>query len=325
MSKALDKLEATVTESAKKGTAVKNMSREQLLDYMMSVGSALRAHLQFFNDLGEGNIKLHDWMLLARKNQTTLQSVGVYNKLIANSTGIAKHRMEAAFCGGLVDTASAMASIMDELTVNISKLFTDKTFNLYNTKISHVAIYGMLEEANDLSKFMEAYICVFMHDRDSNLPKTNKAQDAELAKVEAISDCMSRTLNGKLGKTFAAAIARYKASGNDVCVLTADNQSSAKFAKLGNEVGESNIKSGCKGLHIFRIIGDFWTDFWDARARKQRALREQLKARVEYLQMTLDGVDPNSAEYKRVCQIIKNYGNEIDRLNQKIDAYYNED
>lgn len=326
MSRALDKLDASVASSVKDGSATKNMTREQLLDYTISCASAIKAHLQFFTDLADKSGKLQEKLLLKRKTSDKTVFMETWNKLLNNLTGIAKNRHETRFCGAIVESLQATASVLDEVTMNIDKLFVDKTFNLYNTKISHVAIYGVLDNATTLAAFTENLIAAFFAACPSGNFKLAPYQQKYLEEhTEAVGEICCKMINGKLGKTFAAGILRYKQSGNDTAVLTTDNQSAAKFAKLGGEVNESDIKSGVHGLHIFRVIGDFIVDFFDWRARKQRALREQHKARVEYLQMELEGEDPNSEKYKRIVKIIKNYNDLIARLNQKIDKYYNED
>lgn len=326
MSRALDKLDNEVTSSVKNGSATKNMTRDQLLDYAISCSAALKAHLQFFTDLGASSSKFKEKIDLARKNADKTKFIEIYNRLLTNLTGVAKARQESSFSGALIEAAQAAVAVLDEVTINIDKLFVDKTFNLYNTKISHVAIYGVMDNASTLAAFMEAYINAFFASCPSGNFKLAPYQASYLDdKVEAVGDICCRMINGKMGKTFAAAILRFKKSGNDTSVLTSDNQSAVKFAKIGTEVSESDIRSGCKGLHIFRVIGDFIVDFFDNRARKQRALREQHKARVEYLQMELEGEDPNSPRYKKIIKIIKNYNDMIDRLNQKLDKYYNEE
>ena len=60
-------------------------------------------------------------------------------------------------------------------------------------------------------------------------------------------------------------------------------------------------------------------------ARLVRSLREQNKARVEFLQMELDGENPESPRYKKIVQVIKNYNDQIARMDQYLDKYYNED
>ena len=311
MSRALDKLDAKVTASVKDGTAIKNMTRDQLLDYAVSCSTGIKASLSFFDELEPASVeKLKDKLIELRKANSKDLVVEVENVLLNNLTGIAKARQDRAFQGAVLETARGLVMIIDEIILNIDKLFADKTFNLYNTKISNVAVYGMLGSADTLGKYLECYVAaVLMSMKPDVMTVTPYAKKYVVAHAEEVADFCNRMINGKLNKTFTAGIIRYKKSGNDTAILTSDNQSAAKFAKLGGEVNESDVKSGCKGLYIFKLS----------------AMREQNKARVEFLQMELEGEDPNSERYKKIVKIIKNYNDMIDRLNQKIDKYYNDE
>jgi hypothetical protein len=324
MSRALDKLEATIKAEVAAGSAVKTMNRDQLIDEISNVMSGLTTNLSFFTGLGEECEKLHGWYVSERKNNSKLPSIAFMSKVYSHLTGKAKISMEKTFFGPMVDALASMGVMFTEITNNISKLFADKTFNLYNTKISHVAVLGMLEDARLVNRCCEAFIAVMCNDRCKELPVAPYQKKLLDDSAEQLSDILNRTVDGRQSKTFAAAITRYKSSGNDVTVLSSDNNSAVQFAKLDGDVSESTIRSGCRGLAIFRWIGDLWSDYQDAKARKAAALREEHIARVKFLQMQLMGEDPNSAEYKRLAKIIANYEVLINRLNQKLDKYYNE-
>lgn len=326
MSKALTKLDATVNKMVQNGTATKCMKREELIDFASRTATVIKSHLAFFSDLAAQADKMQQDVLSARKANTKNSFMNAWNEVYKGLTGVAKMRMEKNFCGAIVDTSAAMASLLDDVVANIDKLFADKSINLYNTKISHVAIYGMIDRAEEVACFDEMLIAAYLESKNSTEFKLTKGQSACLAEGSSkMAEICNMMINGKTGKTFAAAIQRYKSSGNDVNVVTADNQAAGQFAKLDTTVNEGDVEAGCKGLWIFKWIGDKIVDMLDNRARKQRILREQHKARVEFLQMELEGVDPNSEKYKKLVKAIKFYQDEINRLNQKLDEYYNED
>ena len=327
MSKALDKLDASVTEAVKNGTASKNMTKEQFIDYATAISAAINTHLQFFTDLGTVTAKLQSDLIAGVKANSKNLTVTVWNKLNAGLTGVAKHRQESNYLGALIETMQASSSIIGEIVANVDMLFgDDKSFNLYNTKISHVAVYGIVDSARILAKFAEAYITAIIADKKSDTFKVPAYQSKYLeAHVSEVADICCRMINGRMRKIFTTGVINYRKSGSDVALVSAENASNSKFAKIGGQVTESDISTGCRGLRIFRIIGDFITDWFDDEARANRALRDQHKARVECHRMELEGEDPNSERYKRIVKIIKNYNDMIDRLNQKIDKYYNED
>lgn len=326
MSNALNKLDSKVNDAVKNGTAAKNMSKDQLLDYMSNAASMIRSQLQFFTDCGPMLAKLQSSLMASRKAASQSFLVQVWNKLDKGLIGAAKLRQESGYFGALVESMQATVGILEEVSANVDKLFVDKSFNLYNTKISHVAIYGVIDSAETLANYSKCLISAVMADKKPDEFALAKYQKAFLLdKADDIASICVRMINGKLGKTFTAGVLRYKQSGDDVCVLTTDNQSASKFAKIGGGVNEEDVKRGCRGLSIFRWIGDRWTDMFDWVARLVRSLREQNKARVEFLQMELDGENPESPRYKKIVQVIKNYNDQIARMDQYLDKYYNED
>lgn len=325
MSKALNTLDATINKMIKSGVNAKTMKREELIDFASRTSSTIKSHLQFFTDMAAASDKMQQAVLADRKANTKNSFMNAWNEIYKNLTGVAKMRMERNFCGAIVDTSIAMSQLLDDVVINIDKFFADKSISLYNTKISHVAIYGMIERAETVACFDEMIIAAYLESKSSEF-KLTKGQLACLTEgATEMSDICNTMINGKIGKTFATAIARYKSSGNDTVVVTSDNQAAGQFAKLDNLVNEEDVTFGCKGLRIFRWIGDKIVDMLDNRARKQRLLREQHKARVEFLQMELNDLDPNDEKYKRIVKAIKVYQDEINRLNQKLDDYYDED
>ena len=328
MSKALDKLDATVKSEVQSGSAVKNMTRDQIVDEISAVVQNIRANLAFFQGLSpEQSEKLQNYFLDEKKFSGKKLSIDFLSDLSKHLIGKAKLTQEKQFGGAIVDALSSFGTIFQEIMENVNDLFGDKTFNLYNTKVSHVAVLGMVESARYTCQVAESFVDQFIADRAPNSFQKPAAYRSKFLKgaAEKTAEILNNVVNGRKSKSFAAAVKKYKASGNDVTVLGADGASSVQFSKLEGDIDELTIKSGSKGLKIFRILGNWWTDIQDTRARKQAALREQHLARVQFLQMELAGEDPNSERYQRLVKIIKNYEQMIDRLNQKLDKYYNED
>lgn len=325
MSKALDKLDAAVKAEVAAGSAVKTMNRDQLVDEISNVTLSLRTNLSFFTGLGaNGCDKLQGWYVAERKNNSKLASIVFMGEVYSHLTGKAKLSMEKAFCGPIVDSMAGFIAMFDEIINNIGKLFADKTFNLYNTKVSHVAVLGMIHDANILNRVVEAFIAQLCHDKCAELSVAPYQSKLLAGSAQEIADIVNKCVDARHSKSFTAAVLKYKTSGNDVTILNSSNDSAVQFAKLDGNISESTIKSGSRGLAIFRWIGDFWTDYQDAKMRKQAALRDEHEARVKFLQMLLLDADPSSAEYERLTKIISNYEMLINRLNQKLDKYYSE-
>ena len=324
MSKALDNLSRAVTFTAKtsSGTVI---SKDRIVDLIDEDLGALYNVAQFFTAIADSSDKLQKWLVDSKSN-TSLASIAIYNKIAAALTLSAKTANNTKFLGAMRDTINALIIILEDISGNLDKLFTDKNITIYNTKISHVAIYGMIENGKMFADFVTAYIEILMSDRSDALGKPEKYVFNRVNEyLEDACALMNRVLNQRLSKTFTAAIIKYRNGGADTTVVNGENKPTVQFTKINSEVTEQDIQAGSRGFKLFRIIGDWFVDRKDRKNRRRIALRDQLQARARLLQLELDGVEKDSPEYKRLVKIIANYQKQIDRLNQEIDKYENED
>ena len=322
MSKAIDNLGRAVEAAVKTSSGVV-LTKDKIIDLIDSDLSDLYNVSQFFTAIEENAPKLQAWV--ASNSRNNFKSMQVYNKIMAGLAGSAKQTQANRFLGAMVDTTNALIVIMEEISGNLDKLFGEKSITIYNTKISQVAIYGMISNANDFAKFCSAYIEQFMADRNAKLGQPEKYVGTILdTGIENAVTLMNRVLNQRLSKTFTAAILKYRNGGSDINVVNGENKPTVQFTKVTPEVTEADIQAGTKGFKIFRWIGNYFVDRRDRKNRKNVAMREQLQARARLLQLELDNVDPESPEYQRLLKIIANYQKQIVRLNQEIAKYEEE-
>ena len=322
MSKSIDTLDKAVNNVIKDASG-KSISKDQLVEIIDNNISFLRQAGLFFTNLGDDGAKLKKYLDSNLKNNS-LKSVQIYNAVCAGLNSASKRAMEQKFLGAFADTLTGLAVILNSVCDNINVLFADKQITVYNTKISQVAIFGMIDNARIFSQYVFDYIALFMSDRNADLLKPAKYTLSNLdSNLGTVIEVINRTIGGNLSKSFVNAIKKYKASGVDVTVVNGGT-SSAQFARVNSEVTDNDIQSGARGLRIFKLIGDWLVNISDTKRRKLMAERDVLDARVQLLQLELNGVDPDSPEYKRWVTIIKNYQALLDRLNAKL-AKYEED
>lgn len=324
MSKALDNLGREVEFAAKtaSGTVI---PKDKIVDLIDEDLGALYNVAQFFTAIADNSDKLQKWIVDSKSN-TSLTSIALYNKMSAALTLTARTANNTRFLGAMSDTVNALIIILEDISGNLNKLFVDKNITIYNTKISHVAVLGMIESGKMFADFVSAYIEVLMSDRSSALGKPEKYVFNRLNRYfEESCGLMNRVLNQRLSKTFTSALIKYRNGGSDSTVVNSANKSTVHFTKINSEVTEQDIQAGARGFKVFRWIGDWFVDRKDRKNRRRIALRDQLQARARLLQLELEGVEKDSPEYKRIVKIIENYQKQIDRLNQEIDKYENED
>ena len=319
--KSLDQLDKAVVDTIK-DAAGKSMTKDQLITiiddtvaYLGNIGGFLGR----LND-GEAGPKLKAY--LDQHARDNAESIKIYNQINGQLMTAAKKSMESKFLGAFQDTLVGLCVVLDQCIDNIDGLFAEKNITIYNTKISHVAIFGMIQNARVFGQFVSDYVALFMADRNSSLFKPARyTMEALKSHTADAVEIINRTLGGKLDKSFVQAIKKYHASGTDIGVVNGSSKSAVQFARINNDVTDTDIKAGAKGLAIFRFIGDWFVDLEDAKRRKLIAERDQLEARAQLLQLELNGTAESSPEYKKYTTIIKNYQSLIDRLNAKIAKY----
>ena len=321
MSRALDNLSKVVANTVKTESGVV-ITKDKMIDLIDAGLGDLYNVSQFFTALEADQDKLRDWLTGAVKNAGSLKALGLYNKIMTKLTGSASAAMGRRFLGAMSDTVNAMIVIMEEVSGNIDKLFVETNLTIFNTKISQVAVIGVIENSHMFSEFCTKFIEALMYDRNQNLDRPERyVYDFLDSNVELACTLMNRVLNNKLSNTFMSALLKYRNSGSDSNVVNSESKPSVQFARIGSEVTENDIDAGARGFKIFRIIGNFFSDLTDKRNRRKMALRDQLQARARLLQLELNGVDPESSEYQRLVKIIANYQKQIDRLNQSLAKY----
>lgn len=320
MSKALDTLNKSVTDVIKNASG-KSFTKDELIELIDDQIRFLRNDLQFFTCISDVDSLLRQYVSNNAQN-TKLASITIYNRINAGLNTAARRANNERFMGAFADTLAGLIEILDTCNDNIDSLFADKSVTIFNTKISQVAVFGMLDSARIFGQFVVDYINLFMSDRDVRLfkPAPYSIKNIE-SNVDNVIAMINRIIGGKLSKSFVASLKKYRSSGSDTNVVGADNKASTQFAKINNDVTDSDIMAGSHGLAIFKWLGDWMVDRTDRKIRKLRAERDMLQARAQLLQLELDGADEDSPEVKRQIEIIKNYQKLIDRLNQRLAEY----
>lgn len=323
MAKSIDKLDAAISAQLSSKGAIASLTKDQFLDFIDLVSGSVKTNLKFYTDTAHLEKQMKEF--IKPKAGETRKSVIFYQAIYKEMQFASKKAMDERFMGAIVDTLAAYAVVLDEVSKNIDNIFQNKSINLFNTKVSHAVVFGMIADAEIFCKFVDWFNTLMMSEMIPALPGILPYQLKYLeAAVKVVPALINRVVNGRFNSTFVAGIMNYKNGGSDVLVVNGDNQSNAKFAKIAGNVTDSDIESGARGISLFKKIGDWWVTLKDEKMRRLRAERDLVQARVQLLKLDLDGMDPESPEYKKQVKIIENYTALIARLDQKLDKYYNQ-
>lgn len=221
--------------------------------------------------------------------------------------------------------------IIDALDRMITTAFKDKAITVYNTKLSHVAIFGLINEAELFINYatylfdgVNYELC--QHNGVRELPPPKKYRQAKLQKdmAEFVEICKNRL--SSTSTAIASEIEKVR-QNLDVNLIGDDNAINTGFINIGkiSPMIRNILGIGARKFFIFRWLGEQWQLLKYARYQKAKKEKEWLEAHVALLKLDLQGADPNSEEYRKLVKVIESYNEMIAELDQKIDAYMNED
>ena len=221
--------------------------------------------------------------------------------------------------------------ILEALDRMISTAFKDKAITVYNTKLSHIAIFGLINEAELFINYatylfdgVNYELC--QHNGVRELPPPKKYRQAKLQKnfAEFVEICKNRLAT--TSTAIAAEIEKIR-QNLDVNLIGDDNAINTGFINIGkiSPMIRNILGVGARKFFIFRWLGEQWQLLKYSRYQKAKKEKEWMEAHVALLKLDLQGVDPNSEEYRKLVKVIESYNEMIAELDQKIDAYMNED
>jgi hypothetical protein len=114
---------------------------------------------------------------------------------------------------------------------------------------------------------------------------------------------------------------------NDVNLIGDDNTANLGFVQTTSytPMMRNLFTTGARSfVHvIFQSLGELWNLIKNHKYTKAKKEKEWMEAHVALLKLQLQGVDPNSDEYRKQVQIIESYNEMIAELDQKIAQYEN--
>ena len=220
---------------------------------------------------------------------------------------------------------------LETIERNTSNTFKDKAITVYNTKLSQVAIMGVIEEAETFADFTVYLIDNISYEICENngvkeLPMTKRYRIQKIQKylTEYIQICKNRMSSN--ASVITSEIDRVK-NNLDVNLVDENNNPNTGFMQFEkySPVVRNFMQTGARKFIIFRWLGEQWNIIKHSRYLKAKKEKEWLESHVALLKLQLQNVDPNSDEYRKQVKIISAYDEMIAGIDQKIDAYLNEE
>jgi len=318
----IKELEARLNEMVSSREAfAKHVDRAALKEYISTLVSETRSVVEALSEITTPTMGAAIKRLIDQSKST--QAVKTYQSFLSE---LKKQPNKNAFkaedtvpFSSLVESGKRWLVILTELESNVDDLFKHNTINLFNGRLSHVVVIGLIAEARMLVKFskylLSAVVSAVTNQRDIAKYRYVWMDEYMTPVGEMVSKSLGRTDN----YNFKAIIKDLQTKAVDVALIDDFNKTQLDMVNNSkvSTSAKSLIKAGIKKLGLFRWIGEIFVNRKQEKIEKKRREVEWMKAHVELLKMKLDEMDEDDPEYQRLVKIIQRYEEMITKADKE--------
>ena len=147
MASMIDLLGEKVNKILGKADNTADISKEDFRNYMGVAQSNLKAMIESFEELRQEEANALSESILGRIKDRGAMNIQIYSMYLNRLSGQAQREERKVAFSSLLHAAKSYSFVLDEIDRNIDKLFENKVISLYNTKLSHIAIFGVIKNA----------------------------------------------------------------------------------------------------------------------------------------------------------------------------------
>ena len=328
MANAIDLLSEKVNKILGRADNTADISKEDFRNYMGVAQSNLKAMIESFDELKPEEATALGESILGRIRDRAAMNIQIYSMYTNRLSGQAQREERKAPFASLVHAAKSYSTVLDELDKSIDKLFENKVISIYNTKLSHIAIMGVIKNACDLCDFSWFLFNGICFDIGMGIEKPAKYRFSYMNTVkEKMAGLVNDIYAGVGDGAIFNEILKLRRENKDMLVVNDNNEINSGMissAGLNRGLGGS-ITAGLMSLNIFRWIGEAWNNYRDSHYRALEEKRDWMQTHVQMLRLKLQGMDTNDREYQKLQKIINNYDNMVAAADEKIKKYREED
>ena len=314
---------SAIASAVKKISGVKPIPRDIILENTALVLASIKLCQSCIGSMTSSDRKQALLKLLELSSSSV--ALQAYTKYKNTLKGAASSMEQRLFMESMSNCCGTFQEILETIEKNIDELITDKSITLFNTKLSYLTVFGIIQEADDFSGWVQFFIDAMGHDLaeasgNSSTPFP-KYRAAVLLQYNEHTANIANRLVGKSGVyTFMTAIKELRKTNTDFYIVD-ENKNTTPFGGRIPELTRSTMKSGLFGL---QTIGEWWMLRRHKKYARKEKEKEWLQTRINLLRLQLDEADPNSPEYVKYQKIIDTYDQMISKLDAEIKAYNEE-
>lgn len=275
--------------------------------------------------------EMSDWIresVLPGMKSCTSSAKNVYPQYTKMLIGKAAQEERKRPLGALLAANQGYIKILTEIDKNLDKLVEEKSITMWNVRMSHLAVLGLLKQSDVVANFT-AYLYAFMSRLASqttgSIPKYREKY--MLDNVDKVTKFVNDLLDKKGAYVFMRDIDTMKREQRDIVLGATGNLTGwSKGVNISRfSIGFLDaLMSFLSWINIFSIALDAWDNYKLAKYEKNKEIKEWLEGHVALLRMDLEGMDKSSPQYTKMVNIIQAYDDKIAEYDEKINAFENE-
>lgn len=274
--------------------------------------------------------EMNSWMLKVTQalNSTTSKSRDVYDRYNKGLSSSASALERKCFLSSLEVINNDIIPVLNAILNNIDSFIENDKVELYETKMSQLAILGICRDSTCIATFTQ-YLYTYLIRVTSNtyddIPRYR--EEYMLDNVDKVSKIVSNFCDRKGYYNFNQDMTKIKRQNADL-ILGANgkfsfNQYIGSVRNFYTADILDSILSALSCLNLYDHVMNFIDDYKLERDNRNKETKEWLETHVAVLRMELEEKDKSSKEYAKLENIIKAYDAKITEYDEAIQAFEN--
>lgn len=274
--------------------------------------------------------EMNSWMLKVTQalNATTSKSRDVYDRYNKGLSSSASALERKCFLSSLKVINKDIIPVLNGILNNIDSFIENDKVELYETKMSQLAILGICRDSTCIATFTQ-YLYTYLIRVTSNtyddIPRYR--EEYMLDNVDKVSKIVSNFCDRKGYYNFNQDMTKIKRQNADL-ILGANgkfsfNQYIGSVRNFYTADILDSILSALSCLNLYDHVMNFIDDYKLERDNRNKETKEWLETHVAVLRMELEEKDKSSKEYAKLENIIKAYDAKITEYDEAIQAFEN--
>lgn len=274
--------------------------------------------------------EINEWKLKVTQalNDTPGKSRDVYDRYLKGLSSSASALERKRFLGSLRTVNKDIVPVLIEINKNIDKFMENDTVDLYETRMSQLAILGILRDSTRLATFTQylyTYLIRVTNDTYSDIPRYR--EEYMLENVDKVSKIVSNFIDCRGYYNFNQDMMKIKRQNADLILGANGKFSFNQYIGAVRNFYTADILdcilSALSSLNLYDHVMNFVDDYKLERNNRNKETKEWLETHVAMLRMELAEKDRNSKEYAKLENIIKVYDAKITEYDEAINAFEN--